>query len=82
MIRAYDALRAAGVESRILLQVHDELVLETVEAEIAQVTQILRAAMSGAAELAVPLAVDVDVGKRWMPLRTPSSAQRQRSVCV
>lgn len=65
MIRAYDALRAAGVESRILLQVHDELVLETVEAEIAQVTQILRAAMSGAAELAVPLAVDVHVGKNW-----------------
>ena len=65
MIRAYDALRAAGVESRILLQVHDELVLETVEAEIAQVTEILRAAMSGAAELAVPLAVDVHVGKNW-----------------
>ena len=65
MIRAYDALRAAGVESRILLQVHDELVLETVEAEIAQVTEILRAAMSGAAELAVPLAADVHVGKNW-----------------
>ncbi|QNH55263.1 DNA polymerase I [Selenomonas timonae] len=65
MIRAYDALRAAGVKSRILLQVHDELVLETVEAEIAQVTEILRAAMSGAAELAVPLAVDVHVGKNW-----------------
>lgn len=65
MIRAYDALRAAGVESRILLQVHDELVLETVEAEIAQVTEILRTAMSGAAELSVPLAVDVHVGKNW-----------------
>ena len=65
MIRAYDALRAAGVRSRILLQVHDELVLETAEAEIAQVTEILRAAMSGAAELAVPLAVDVHVGKNW-----------------
>ena len=44
---------------------HDELVLETVETEIAQVTEILRAAMSGAAELAVPLAVDVHVGKNW-----------------
>lgn len=65
MIRAYDALRAAGVKSRILLQVHDELVLETVETEIEQVTQILRTAMSGAAELAVPLAVDVHVGKNW-----------------
>ena len=65
MIRAHDALRAAGVQSRILLQVHDELVLEAVEAEIAQVTEILRAEMSGAAELAVPLAVDVHVGKNW-----------------
>ena len=65
MIRAHDALRAAGVQSRILLQVHDELVLEAVEAEIAQVTEILRAEMSGAAELAVPLAVDVNVGKNW-----------------
>lgn len=65
MIRAYDALRAAHVRSRILLQVHDELVLEAVEDEIAQVREILYAAMSGAAELAVPLAVDVHVGQNW-----------------
>ena len=65
MIRAYDALRAADVKSRILLQVHDELVLETVEEEAAQVTEILRTAMSGAAELSVPLVVDVHMGKNW-----------------
>ena len=65
MIRADAALRAAHVKSRILLQVHDELVLEAVEAEIKEVSDILRTAMSGAAELAVPLAVDVHTGKNW-----------------
>ncbi|WP_288322890.1 DNA polymerase I [uncultured Selenomonas sp.] len=65
MIRADAALRAAGVKSRILLQVHDELVLEVVNDEIAQVTELLTAAMSGAAQLAVPLAVDVHTGKNW-----------------
>ena len=65
MIRAYDALCAANVQSRILLQVHDELVLEVAEAEVEAVTEILRTAMSGAAELLVPLAVDVHIGKNW-----------------
>ena len=65
MIRADAALRAADVRSRILLQVHDELVLEVVADEIAQVSDILCTAMSGAAELAVPLAVDVHTGKNW-----------------
>ena len=65
MIHAYDALRTAGVKSRILLQVHDELVLEVAADEIEDVSAILRTAMSGAAELAVPLAVDVHTGKNW-----------------
>ena len=65
MIRAYDALCAANVQSRILLQVHDELVLEVAAAEMGVVTEILRTAMSGAAELLVPLAVDVHTGKNW-----------------
>ena len=65
MIRADAALRAAGVKSHILLQVHDELVLEVINDEIAQVTELLTAAMSGAAQLAVPLAVDVHTGKNW-----------------
>ena len=65
MIRADEALRAAGVKSRILLQVHDELVLEVVADEIDAVSTLLRTAMSGAAELYVPLAVDVHTGKNW-----------------
>ena len=65
MIRADAALRKAKVKSRILLQVHDELVLEVTTDEIECVSEILRMAMSGAAELAVPLAVDVHMGKNW-----------------
>ena len=65
MIRADAALRKAKVKSRILLQVHDELVLEVTTDEIECVSEILHMAMSGAAELAVPLAVDVHMGKNW-----------------
>ena len=65
MIRADAALHSANVKSRILLQVHDELVLEVVQDEIEQVSELLRTAMSGAAELAVPLAVDVHMGRNW-----------------
>ena len=65
MIRADEALRKAKVKSRILLQVHDELVLEVTADEIDAVSELLRTAMSGAAELHVPLAVDVHTGKNW-----------------
>ena len=65
MIRADAALRAAKLKSRILLQVHDELVLEVIDAETARVSEILRTAMGGAAELSVPLAVDIHSGRNW-----------------
>ena len=65
MIRADAALRAAKLKSRILLQVHDELVLEVIDAETAHVSEILRTAMGGVAELSVPLAVDIHSGRNW-----------------
>jgi len=65
MIRASRMLKEANVKSRILLQVHDELVLEVVNEEIPKVTEILKEAMEHAAELSVPLVVDVNVGKNW-----------------
>ena len=65
MIRASRMLKDANVKSRILLQVHDELVLEVVKEEIPKVTEILKEAMEHAAELSVPLVVDVNVGKNW-----------------
>jgi DNA polymerase-1 len=65
MRRVYDALRAGGYRARILLQVHDELVLEVPEGELTEVVPLVREQMSGAFELVVPLKVDVKVGENW-----------------
>ena len=65
MISANDKLEKAGVKSRILLQVHDELVLEVVSGEIEQVSAILKDAMENVVELSVPLIIDIHSGKDW-----------------
>lgn len=63
MINAEKNLRE--LQSRIILQVHDELVIETKENELAQVEKIVRAAMENVATLKVPLVVDCHFGKNW-----------------
>ena len=63
MIRAEKNLH--DFQSRIIIQVHDELVLEAKEDELAEVEKILREAMENVAELSVPLLVDVHCGKNW-----------------
>lgn len=65
MIRVYDALQKAGLKSKILLQVHDELLLEVYEDEIRSVEQILFEHMKGAADLSVTLEIDVHEGSNW-----------------
>ncbi|WP_249732397.1 DNA polymerase I [Roseococcus sp. SDR] len=65
MVRVPMALRDAGLKSRMLLQVHDELVLEVPEAEIEAAGAILRRVMEGVAELRVPLLVEVGHGASW-----------------
>lgn len=65
MIDAYRALRVAKLRSRMLLQVHDELVLEVVEEERETVARILKDAMQQAVSLDVPLTVDVHAGDTW-----------------
>jgi DNA polymerase-1 len=65
MIRVQSALDASGSGARLLLQVHDELLLEVPEAEIAQVTALVRAEMEAAGELVVPLVVNTSVGRTW-----------------
>jgi DNA polymerase-1 len=65
MLRVEKALIEAGLRSRLLLQVHDELVLELVDAERKQVEQLVRAEMAGAYHLRVPLDVSVGVGTDW-----------------
>jgi len=65
MIRVDAAVREAGLQSRMLLQVHDELLLEAPQTEVDRLIPILRDAMAGAAALAVPLEVDVKIGDNW-----------------
>lgn len=65
MNRASSAIAKANLKSRILLQVHDELVLEVIEAEIKQVSEILTEAMQDIVSLKVPLTIDINYGKNW-----------------
>lgn len=65
MVQVIDSLTAAGLKSRVLLQVHDELVLEIAPGEREEVESIVRRDMEGAAELAVPLSVGVGYGTNW-----------------
>jgi len=65
MIRVNRALREANLKSRLILQVHDELLIETAKDEIDQVSGILADEMRQAADLAVPLEVDMHTGENW-----------------
>ena len=65
MIKVWKALREAGLKSKLILQVHDELLIEVREEEVVQAKAILADNMREAADLAVDLAVDLHVGKDW-----------------
>ena len=65
MIRVWKALREAGLKSRLILQVHDELVIETALEEEEQVREILTKNMKAAADLAVTLEIDLHTGENW-----------------
>lgn len=65
MIDVERALEQAGCRSRILLQVHDELVLEVTEDERERMAELVRATMQAAASLEIPLLADVNFGKNW-----------------
>ena len=66
MIQTAEALRRAKLSALMILQVHDELVFEVPEAEVEQTSSVVKAAMEGAAQLDVPLVVEIGVGKNWM----------------
>ena len=65
MINVQKALADAGLKSRMLLQVHDELVLEVVASELEEVTALVKDKMATAIELSVPLDVSVGTGRSW-----------------
>jgi DNA polymerase-1 len=66
MIRIDDALRTRNLRSKMLLQVHDELVFEVFPDELEQVKELVKYEMEHAAQLSVPLVVDLGVGKNWL----------------
>ena len=65
MIRVDKRLRSEGLESKIILQVHDELVVEAPENEVSKLKKILNEEMKGAAEMKVVLEVSISTGHSW-----------------
>lgn len=65
MLRVDDALRRGGLRSRVLLQVHDELVVEVADGEEGAIKELLHREMDSAAELLVPLDVSIGAGVNW-----------------
>jgi DNA polymerase I len=65
MLRIHDRLRAEGRSARLVLQVHDELLLDVPETEISGVRELVRQEMCGAYPLDPPLAVEIGVGDNW-----------------
>ena len=69
MIALHRRLREGGYQARIILQVHDELLLEAPEEEVEEVRRLVVETMSQTFELDAPLKVDVSVGRNWLELK-------------
>ena len=65
MIRVHRRLKEEQLKSRLILQVHDELLIETAKEEVEIVSQILEEEMKGAADLSVSLEIDMHTGENW-----------------
>ena len=65
MIKVYNELKNRNLKSKIVLQIHDELIIETVIEEKEEVTKILKECMESATKLSVPLTVEVEEGNSW-----------------
>ena len=66
MLRVYDRLRRENLQARLIMQVHDELIVECPEAEQEAVEKLLRQEMEQVAALAVPLTAEAHSGKNWL----------------
>lgn len=65
MLHVYDALKAQGLESKLILQIHDELLIEAKESEVEQVKAILAKEMQEVCDMAVTLEIDMHTGSDW-----------------
>jgi DNA polymerase I len=70
MVAAHEALRAEGLRARLLLQIHDELLLEAPAEEAGRAASLVRQAMVAAYPLDPPLAVDVGTGETWLDAKS------------
>ena len=66
MIGVAQAFKQQGIRSKLILQVHDEIVIDLIPAEREAVEKIVREQMEGAAKLNIPLVVDIGVGRNWL----------------
>ena len=66
MVRVFQRLKQEGLSARLILQVHDELIVECPQDEATIASRILREEMEGAMELSVPLRADVGIGHNWL----------------
>ena len=65
MLKIYERIKTADLKSRLLLQVHDEVLVETAVEEKEEVRKIIKESMEGAAKLKVPLTADLNEGNNW-----------------
>jgi len=66
MVRCHEALRREGTRTRLVLQIHDELLFEGPPAEMDEAAELVRREMCAAHELDPPLVVDIGVGRDWL----------------
>ncbi|MDY3282228.1 DNA polymerase I [Dysosmobacter sp.] len=66
MVAVWNRLRAEGLRARLVLQVHDELIVECPESEAEQVARLLEQEMEGVAHLSVPLVAEAHCGRNWL----------------
>ena len=66
MVRVHSRLARGGLAARLIMQVHDELIVECPEAEASRVEQLLQQEMQGVAELSVPLLAEAHTGHNWL----------------
>jgi DNA polymerase-1 len=69
MIKLFDVMKKRRLESKMLLQVHDELLFEVPDSESDEMCRLVPEIMSGALEFSIPLKVDTKVGKNWAELK-------------
>ena len=66
MVRVWDRIRREGLKSRLILTVHDELIIEAPKEEAAAAARLLQEEMEGCVDYSVPLTTDVRQGKTWL----------------